>query len=513
MDLLTEHLTSHDPRTGLAVDHLPASTREEVDAAVAAAVAAAPSLAAAAPVDRAGWLRRVADALEVACDELAAIADEETGLGRDRLDGEVLRAASQLRHYAEAAVEGSWLDATIDHRAGTAGSDLRRSNVPLGPVAVFAASNFPLAFGVPGNDTAAALAVGCPVVVKAHPAQPRLSTAVARVVTAALAEAGAPAGTFGLVSGFTAGEHLVLHPAMRAVAFTGSSAGGFALCRLAATRPVPIPVFAEMGTVNPVVVTPGAAAARGGLIAAGLVESATLGHGQFCTKPGLVLVPAGSGFAALAADAMAERAPQGWLLTHGIASTYAVGLDALMRSGGVLLAQGPASTSGWSGSATLVSATVDQVLLQPVFRHECFGPVTVVVEYETTQQRDAVLLSLSGALAASVFAEPDEVDDLADLLALLTDGAGRVVVNGFPTGVATSWAQHHGGPWPATSAPGYTSVGAGGLRRFVRPVCLQDAPEALLPPAVRDDNPWRVPQRMDGRLRTTTRRAPKASAG
>ena len=511
MDLLTEHLTSHDPRTGLAVDHLPASTPEEVATAIALAGSAAPAVAAAAPAERAGWLRCLADALEEAADDLAAVADEETGLGRERLDSEVLRAAAQLRHYADAAVEGAWLEATIDHAAGAAGSDLRRANVPLGPVAVFAACNFPFAFGVPGHDTGAALAVGCPVVAKGHPAQPRLSAAIAAVMTAALDDAGAPAGTFGLVSGFPAGEQLVLHPAITAVAFTGSPAGGFALCRLAASRPVPIPVFAELGTVNPVVVTPAAAAERGDVIATGLVDSATLGTGQFCTKPGLVLFPAGSGLDARAGEKLADRAPQGWLLTEGIASAYAVGVGALLAAGGVLLAHAAAPTSGWAVSATVVSATAEQVLSQPVFHHECFGPVTVLVAYESTAQRDAVLAAVPGALAASVFAEPEETAELADLVARLSSRAGRVVVNDFPTGVATSWAQHHGGPWPATTAPAYTSVGAGGLRRFVRPVCLQDAPEAVQPPAVRDDNPWRVPQRVDGRLRTTTRRSPKGA--
>ena len=507
MDLLTEHLTSHDPRTGLAVEHLPASSPEEVAAAVALAAAAAPAVAAAAPAERAGWLRAVADALEGAAEHLAETADQETGLGRERVDGEVLRAAAQLRHYADAAVEGSWLDATIDHAGGPNGADLRRANVPVGPVAVFAASNFPFAFGVPGNDTGAALAAGCPVVVKGHPAQPRLSAALAEVMTSALADAGAPAGTFGHIAGFAAGEQLALHPGVTAVAFTGSPAGGFALCGLVASRPVPIPVFAELGTVNPVVVTPAAAAARGDEIASGLVESATLGFGQFCTKPGLVLVPAGSGLPDRVATALGERAPRGWLLTAGIAAAYAAGVGTLLDAGGDLLAHAPAHTSGWAVSAAVVSTTADQVLRQPVFHRECFGPVTVLVEYDNSEQRDAVLSSLPGSLAASVFAEPEETAELAALVARLSASAGRVVVDGFPTGVATSWAQHHGGPWPATTAPAYTSVGAGGLRRFVRPVCLQDAPDAVLPPAVRDENPWGVPQRVNGRVGTATSRS------
>jgi len=378
--------------------------------------------------------------------------------------------------------------------------------VPLGPVAVFAASNFPFAFGVVGHDTGAAIATGCPVIVKSHPAQPRLSAALAELVTSALVEANAPAGTLGVVSGLSAGEQIVLHPAVHAVAFTGSPAGGFALCALAASRVVPIPVFAELGTVNPVVVTPAAAAARAGQIATGLVESATLGFGQFCTKPGLVLVPAGSDLPARVAEALAELAPQGWMLTQSIATAYAAGVQALLYAGGLLVAHGSAPTSGWAASAAVVSATAEQVLAQPAFHRECFGPVTVLVEYETGAQRDAVLSSLPGALAAAVFAAPDETEELSTIVTLLTGKVGRVVFDGFPTGVTTTWAQHHGGPWPATTAPAYTSVGSAGLRRFVRPVCLQGAPESVLPPALRDDNPWHVPQRVNGRVRTTTRR-------
>jgi len=507
MDTLTEQLISHAPRTGLPVEQLPASSPGEVAETVALAAAAAPALATTSPAERANWLRGIAAALEASADRLAAVADEETGLGRERLDGEVLRAASQLRHYAEAAIEGSWLDATIDATAGPGCADLRRTNVPLGPVAVFAASNFPFAFGVAGHDTGAALATGCPVVVKSHPAQPRLSAALGEVVAAALADVNAPPGTFGVVSGLAAGEQVVLHPAVTCVAFTGSPAGGFGLCALAASRDVPIPVFAELGTVNPVVVTPGAAAARADRIASGLVESATLGVGQFCTKPGLVLVPAGSELTTRVADALDQLAPQGWLLTERIASAYVAGVSALLAAGGVLLAQGPAPASGWSASAAVVTATADQVLEQSVFHQECFGPVTVLVEYETEAQRDAVLSALPGALAVSIFAEPEETAELSTLVTRLSGKVGRVVFDGFPTGVATTWAQHHGGPWPATTAPAYTSVGSAGLRRFVRPVCLQSAPESLLPPPLRDDNPWRVPQRVNGDLRVTSRRS------
>jgi acyl-CoA reductase-like NAD-dependent aldehyde dehydrogenase len=301
--------TSFNPRNGLVVPAPAPDTPEAVDAVVATAVAAAEPMAAVPPATRAGWLTAIADAVEADAEPLAALADEETALGLPRLTGELAGAARALRFYGSVAGEGSYLQAAIDHAApGRSRPDVRRVNVPLGPVAVFGASNFPFGFGVLGHDTASALAAGCPVVVKAHPAHPRLSARLAEIAGEAMAGAGVTTGPFGIVHGFDAGTRLVSHPAVRAVGFTGSLAGGLALWRLAASRPEVIPVYAEMGTVNTVVVTPSAAAERPAEIAAGFVGSFTLGMGQFCTKPGL-LAPAGSGLAEETGRALAATAP------------------------------------------------------------------------------------------------------------------------------------------------------------------------------------------------------------
>jgi NADP-dependent aldehyde dehydrogenase len=301
---------SFNPRNGLVVPAPAPDTPEAVDAVVATAVAAAELMAAVPPATRAGWLTAIADAVEADAEPLAALADEETALGLPRLTRELAGAARALRFYGSVAAEGSYLQAAIDHAApGRSRPDVRRVNVPLGPVAVFGASNFPFGFGVLGHDTASALAAGCPVVVKAHPAHPRLSARLAEIAGEAMAGAGVTTGPFGIVHGSDAGIRLVSHPAVRAVGFTGSLAGGLALWQLAASRPEVIPVYAEMGTVNTVVVTPSAAAERPAEIAAGFVGSFTLGMGQFCTKPGLLLAPAGAGLAEEAGRALAAAAP------------------------------------------------------------------------------------------------------------------------------------------------------------------------------------------------------------
>lgn len=488
--------TSLDPLTGEPVHTRPVSTDVDLALAVLAAETAAPTLAASSPADRAGWLRAAADAVDRHAEELAALADRETRLGRARLDGEVARCAAQLRFYADVAVEGGFLDAVIDHAAG-AQPDLRRQRVPLGPVAVFGASNFPFAFGSVGNDTAAALAAGCPVVVKAHPAHLGTHQALMDVVIPALESAGAPEGTLGAVTGFGAGTSLVVHPGITAVGFTGSQQGGMALLRAAATRAVAIPVFAEMGTVNPVVLTSGAAA-RVEEIATGCVGSYTLGMGQFCTKPGLVLTPAGSGLTEQLVVALQRATPRGPLLTDAIAGSYAVGVDQLIQAGAQLVSHVAEPGPGSSVSAVVMTADLD--LLQPgsPVLAECFGPVVIVSEYPDTASRDAALTRLQGCLVASVMTGGPDDPEVAGLVTELTGLAGRVVVDGWPTGVATSWAQHHGGPWPSTSAPAATSVGAAGLDRFTRPVAYQSVPAHALPPALRDDNPWRLPRRVDG---------------
>jgi NADP-dependent aldehyde dehydrogenase len=503
-----EAAPSFNPRNAAAVPAPPPTTQAQVDDILTAASAAADEVAAVPPAARQAWLNAVADALEARLPELAGLADEETALGLPRLTGELAGAARSLRFYGAVAAEGSYLGATIDPAGASPGGaptrpDLRRVNVPLGLVAVFGASNFPFGFGVVGHDTASAIAAGCPVVVKAHPAHPRLSAALAETAAAALAAAGAPTGTFALVHGFEAGATLVTHRGVGAVGFTGSQAGGLALWRLAAEREEVIPVYAEMGTVNTIVVTRAAAHARAAEIAAGFVGSFTLGMGQFCTKPGLLLVPAGSGLAALIAQALADAAPSGWLLTETIAKSYTAGVRQLEDAGSAVASRVPGAGCGWSADPAI--ATVDIAALAPGSRllEEVFGPVALVAEYAGDEELATALSALPGSLAAGVqgqtghgHADPQ----LAPLVGALSKRCGRVVVNGWPTGVAVTWAQHHGGPWPATSNPATTSVGAAALGRWLRPVTFQDTPEAALPPVLHDANPWSLPRRVDGIL-------------
>jgi NADP-dependent aldehyde dehydrogenase len=488
---------SFDPRTGAAVVAPEASSAADVDDAASRAHAAAPLLAGVPPATRAGWLDAIADALDAESDALAALADEETALGLPRLTGELANAAKALRFYGSVARDGSYLGATLDS-AGPGRADIRRVNVPLGPVAVFGASNFPFGFGVLGHDTATALAAGCPVVIKAHPAHPRLSARLAELATAALSDAGAPAGALALVAGFAAGGQLVAHPLVRAVGFTGSQSGGLALWRLASQRPEVIPVYAEMGTVNSAVVTAQAAEQRAADIAAGFVGSFTLGMGQFCTKPGLLLVPARAQLIREVGRALTAAAPQGWMLTEAIAGAYDRGLRRLVEAGARVIAQTDRVDAGWAASPTVLQVDISNLVAGSPLLEECFGPVALVAEYEPGEQLVQALDALPSSLATAVHAAGPDDPELPELITRLSRRCGRVVVDGWPTGVALGWAQHHGGPWPATSAPAVTSVGAAALNRFVRPVAYQGVSGAALPPAVRDDNPWRIPRRVDG---------------
>ena len=487
------------PLTGAGGIPAAASGHPATATAVTAAVTAAPAVAEATPAQRAQWMRAVADALSDRVNDLAEVAEPETHLGIARLSGEVERTTNQWRFYADVAKDGGWLEATIDHATETA-PDLRRMRVPLGPVAVFGASNFPFAFGALGNDTASAIAAGCPVVVKEHPAHPLTHALLLDIATTALAAAGAPAGILGTVSGFEAGTELVLHPAIHAVAFTGSQRGGMALHALTWNRTVPIPVYAEMGTVNPVVVT-SSGAEHAATVGAGAVASFTLGMGQFCTKPGLLLVPAGSTVLDEVTDALTRHTPRGQLLTPGIATAYVAGIDRLVAAGGTVVAYVPEPGPGNSVSAVVMTAPASALVPGSALLEECFGPVLLVVEYADAAERDAVLATLQGALVAAVMTGSSDDPELPDLLARLTPLVGRIAVDAWPTGVATTWAQHHGGPWPSTSVPSATSVGARALDRFTRPITLQGVPAAALPTPLLDANVWRIPRRVDGRAR------------
>jgi len=492
---------SYDPRDGSARGEIRHTSADDFATALGNAGSAAHEVASHSPHTRAGWLDALACALESNADTLVLLAEEETGLGFERLRGELGKAAAQARFYASVAVEGSCFAASIDHLPD--GSDLRRVRMPVGPVAVFGASNFPFAFGVLGHDTTSALAAGCPVLAKGHPAHPRLSAALGDLAQRALTEAGAPTGTCVVVTGMDAGLALVDAPAVRAVAFTGSQRGGMVLVERAQRRHRPIPVYAEMGTVNPAIVTPTGAEHRLSEIISGFVASFTLGHGQFCTKPGLLLVPTAQMAAATASigEALADISP-GRMLTAAMATGYADRITELAAAGADVVAQGPKATSGFATAATVMSASAIDLQSDSPLLEECFGPMAILVDYPCLDDALAVMARLQPSLAASVLTSgSDDADaDTAHLVQALAPQVGRVVVDGWPTGVATTWSQQHGGPWPATSRPEATSVGAGSLDRFTRPIAFQGAPVAALPNSLRDDNPWGLPRRLDGCL-------------
>jgi NADP-dependent aldehyde dehydrogenase len=460
-----------------------------------------------APAARAGLLRGIAEGLEGEGGAIVARAQAETGLPQARLQSELARTCHQLRLFAGVAEDASWVDARIDsadpERKPLPRPDVRSLRVPLGPVVVFGASNFPLAFSVAGGDAASALAAGNPILVKGHAAHPGTSEAVGRIVQAAVRSRGLPEGTFALLfdDGFGVGQELVQHPLMRAVGFTGSRSGGLALLRLAQARTVPIPVYAEMGSVNPVWVLPGALRERAAAIAEGLHASFTLGVGQFCTNPGVVILEAGPAGEALM-QPLAERTRAtacGVLLNAGIHAGYDRGLERLRRLGGRLLAQGAPPQGdrqqGVMGSATLWQADAAQVLAEPGLLDEVFGPSTLVVCYRTPEELERLWLALPGQLTASIHALPEELAAHAPLLERIARRAGRLLFNQFPTGVEVNHAMVHGGPFPATSDGRSTSVGTRAIERFSRLLAFQSFPQQALPPELQDANPrglWRL---------------------
>ncbi|HKA69160.1 MAG TPA: aldehyde dehydrogenase (NADP(+)) [Actinomycetes bacterium] len=484
---------------------IPHTTTAELDRVAATAAAAAPALAALPLADRAHLLRSVAGALAANRDAIVELADAETGLGTTRLSGELVRTRVQLEMFADAVTDGSFLDVVIDPPDPDAlpapRPDLRRMLIPLGPVAVFAASNFPLAFSVGGGDTASALAAGCPVVVKAHPSHPGLSALCARIVSAALAEAAAPEGTFAIVFGEHAGRDLVTHPAITAVGFTGSLAGGRALFDLAATRPDPIPFYGELGSLNPTVVTPGALAGHGEQIATGFVGSFLLGTGQFCTKPGMLFLPAEHGLAP-ALTAAIDQAALGPLLNERIRDRYERSAAELTGTAGVreVVAHRPvADGAGYRSGPTLAAVSAADLRANPQLLEERFGPAALVVEYGSADELVDTIALLPGSLTATLHADPESEGALIRrLIGRFATGAGRVIWDGWPTGVAVTWAMHHGGPWPATTAPLHTSVGVTAIRRFLRPVVYQNVPDAFLPAPLQAANPLGVPRRVNG---------------
>ena len=481
----------------------PDTSADELDSILASAARAAPVLAGWRPMQRARLLWTLAAAVDAAADELVPLAMQESALPEARLRGELARASGQLRMFAGVLEEGSFLEVVIDTPdpgvAPIPRPALRRMLVPLGPVLVFAASNFPFAFSVPGGDTASALAAGCPVVVKGHPGHPRLAVRTAQILRAAAAEAGAPEGTVAVVLGTETGVAALRDARIAAAAFTGSLRGGRALHEIACARPDPIPFYGELGSINPVVVTPGAVGERPAELARGYVGSFSMGVGQFCTKPGLLLLPTGHGMDDILADEL-RTAVGGRMLTPGIHEAFARGVAEITGVPGVhVLAVG----SGTDGTAvpTLLRLDVPTLVARSdVLLEECFGPASLVVEYDGPEQLEQAVDVLGGSLTATVHGLEREAAELAGLLGRLQDRVGRLIWNGWPTGVAVAWGMHHGGPYPATVGSVHTSVGATAVRRFQRPVCYQDVPAAALPAALQVENVLGIPRRIDGRM-------------
>jgi NADP-dependent aldehyde dehydrogenase len=480
------------------------ATVEEVDAAAMAAAAAFPAYRSLPAQRRAAFLDAIADEIDGLGDAFVATVCRETALPPARIQGERARTSGQMRLFAKVLRRGDFLGARIDRaqpqRTPLPRVDLRQCRIGVGPVAVFGASNFPLAFSTAGGDTAAALAAGCPVVFKAHGGHMATADGVAQAILRAAERCAMPDGVFNMVYGGGVGEWLVKHPAIQAVGFTGSLRGGRALCDMAAARPQPIPVFAEMSSINPVLVLPGALQARGAQVAQELAASVVLGAGQFCTNPGLVLGLRSAAFDAFAVqlcNRMQDVAPQTMLNTAALAN-YCHGLEALAAHPGVRRLAGGEQT-GQQAHAQVFQADVG-LLLQgdALLQEEIFGPVTVLVEVADRAELMRALQGLRGQLTATLIGEPDELLASADILALLQEKAGRLLLNGYPTGVEVCEAMVHGGPYPATSDARGTSVGSLAIDRFLRPVCFQNFPDALLPDALKNANPLGLARLVDG---------------
>ncbi len=481
----------------------------DCDEAIAAAEGAAGPFARTTGAQRGAFLERIAEEILALGDALIERAAAETALPFARLTGERGRTVGQLRLFAAAARDGSWVDARIDRalpdRQPLPRPDLRRMKLPLGPVAVFGSSNFPLAFSVAGGDTASALCTGNPVIVKAHRGHPGTSELVAAAIRRAVDACGVPPGVFSMLhgEGSVIGVQLVKDPRVKAVGFTGSRAGGRALLAAAAARPDPIPVFAEMSSCNPVFVLPGALAAGSAAIAEGFRNSMTLGVGQFCTKPGILVAVEGADLARFrgelaAAVAAAQPAP---MLTAEILREFDAHREGLLGVSGVrvLARADTAADAGHSQAAAIVAETdTETFLLQPQCLEEVFGPCSLLVAVQNLVELRTVARRLDGQLTATIHGTESDLEEAADLFELLAERAGRLVINGYPTGVEVCHAMQHGGPSPATSDSRFTSVGSAALERFIRPVCLQDVPDRFLPPALQDANPLGLERIVEG---------------
>ena len=502
--------TAIDPATGTSL--APAfqeAGAEDVAAACGLAAEAFGPFSELALTQRASFLESVADEIMALGDALISRAMAETALPRARLEGERLRTVGQLRFFANIVREGAWIDATIDSalpdRTPLPRPDLRRRHVGVGPVAVFGASNFPLAFSVAGGDTAAAFAAGCPVVVKGHPAHPGTGELVARAVQAAVVKCGLPSGTFSYLPGTTQalGAALVADARIRAVGFTGSRGGGLALARIAAQRPEPIPVFAEMSSINPVILFPAAARSRGAQLGKDYVASVTLGAGQFCTNPGVLLYLDGTDIDAFmkAARAAMSGCQAQTMLTPGIHANFSQAVGRLSEHRAVQdVAQGQSVEGANRAQGGLFVVDATQFAADETLRQEVFGPSSLLVRAANLEQLKSVVDVLEGQLTATVLFDDEDTQLVSALLPRLERKVGRIIGNGWPTGVEVCHAMVHGGPFPATTDGRSTSVGSLAIQRFLRPVCYQNLPDGLLPAALRNENSLKVMRRVDGKV-------------
>jgi NADP-dependent aldehyde dehydrogenase len=505
------------PTTGEPVQPVyRAATLQELDRAAQLAAEAFPAYSQTSGKARAAFLRRIADGFELHRDDLAQRAHLETALPLPRLIGEVNRTANQFRLFASVVEDGSWVQARIDpalpDRQPLPRPDLRAMLRALGPVAVFGASNFPLAFSVGGGDTASALAAGCPVIVKAHAAHPGTGEIAGRIIVDAVAAESLPPGTFSMLFGAGAeiGAALVKHPHIRAVGFTGSLRAGRALMDAAAARPEPIPCFTEMSSGNPVFILPGALRKGPAALAQGLFGSFTLGAGQFCTKPGVVFVsesPQALKFRD-ELELLVQQSQPFTLLTSGISREYERSSIARATQTSVVESRTSAEKSEGSepfhANARLFTTTLNDLISRPDLADEIFGPDTLIVRCGETKDYLDAARALSGHLTATIFGDEEDLAANVELIHILEQKAGRLIFNAFPTGVEVTHAMVHGGPYPATSDPRFTSVGSLAIYRFARPVCFQNFPQSALPPELQDANPLGIHRLRDGKPETAT---------
>ena len=498
-------VNSVDATTGQALPYdFYQATAQEVDRAACAAAAAYPAYKALSAERRAAFLDAIADELDALDDQFVALVCRETALPAARIAGERGRTSGQMRLFATVLRRGDFYAARIDQaqpeRTPLPRPDVRQYRIGLGPVAVFGASNFPLAFSTAGGDTASALAAGCPVVFKAHSGHMATAEQVADAILRAAERTGMPQGVFNMIYGAGVGEALVKHPSIQAVGFTGSLKGGRALCDMAAARPQPIPVFAEMSSINPVIILPQALQVRSATVARELAASVVQGCGQFCTNPGLVIGLRSPAFTAFIEQLVGHinEQPAQTMLNAGTLRSYAKGVSQLAEHALVEHLAGLAQ-QGAQAQPQVFRADV-RLLLEgdPVLQEEVFGPTTVVIEVQDAAQLDAAIQSLHGQLTATLIGEPEDLQQFGGLTPLLEQKVGRILINGYPTGVEVCDAMVHGGPYPATSDARGTSVGTLAIDRFLRPVCFQNYPDSLLPEPLKNANPLGIQRLVDG---------------